>query len=418
MARNSGGLRDAFVALAYPDFRRFAASLLLTSIGAQLVQFVIIYQIYALTGSALQLGLTGFARIVPHVILSLVGGVIADRANRVRMIQIGQFGNGISVLALAILTLTGHVQVWHLFAATTINAALTALTQPGRTALIPMFIPPEKLVTALALNSTIQQSSQIVGPALAGLLVGTVSIGASYGVNAAVYLVAIIAMMGIRTSVTLPPATEKPWRSLVEGLAFVGRTPVIVTLLLLDLSAMVFGGYRVLLPIFAERLGVDAVGLGWLGAAPGVGSVLGAMFIMSRGNMRYKGLYTVAGILGYCVALALFAASPWFWLALFASALLGATNSIQTVPRNTAILMASPPLLRGRVEAFRSMLAGGGPSVGFLLAGTLAAASGPVVAVVGGAAACAVFVSVLGLTRRELHDPDLGQKAAADPTPS
>lgn len=414
MARGRTGLGDAFGALAYPDFRRFALSLLLTSIGAQLVQFVIIYQIYVLTGSALQLGLTGFARVVPHIILSLAGGVIADRANRVRMIQIGQVGNGLCVLALAIVTYTGHVQLWHLYAVTTINAALTALTQPGRTALIPMFIPSDKLVTALALNSTIQQSAQIVGPALAGILTGALSIHASYGANAAIYFIATIAMMRIQTSVTLPRVTERPWRSFVEGLAFVGRTPVIVSLLLMDLSAMVFGGYRVLLPFFADRLGVGVVGLGWLSALTGVGSVLGAMFIMSRGNMRYKGLYTVFGILAFCGALALLPLAPWYWLALLASALLGATNSIQTVPRNTAILMASPSVLRGRVEAFRSMLAGGGPPVGFLLAGTLAAAFGPVFAVVGGACACAVVVGIIATTRRELHDPELGQVAVDD----
>ena len=175
MARSKVGTRSAFGALAYPDYRHFAVSLLLTSIGAQMVQTAIAWQIYALTGSALQLGLTGVARAVPHIVLSLVGGVIADRANRLRMIQIGQVGNGLTVLALALLTLWGHVEVWHLYLVLSTNAALTAVTQPGRTALIPMLIPPEKLVNGIALNSTIQQSAQIVGPALAGVMIGAVA---------------------------------------------------------------------------------------------------------------------------------------------------------------------------------------------------------------------------------------------------
>ena len=414
MARSKARASAPFGALAYPDYRRFAVSLFLTSIGAQMVQTAIAWQIYELTGSALQLGLTGVARAVPHIVLSLVGGVIADRANRLRMIQIGQVGNGLTVLALALLTLWGQVAVWHLYLVLSTNAALTAVTQPGRTALIPMLIPPEKLVNGIALNSMIQQSAQIVGPALAGVMISAVGIGATYGANAAVYLLAVVVLFGIQASLMLPAVKERPWTSLVEGLAFVQRTPVILSLLALDLSAMVFGGYRVLLPIFAERLGVGAVGFGWLSAAPGVGSVIGAAMIMSLGNMRYKGLYTVFGILGYAVALAMVAVAPWFWLALVASVLLGALNSIQTVPRNTAILMASPPSLRGRVEAFRSMLAGGGPPVGFMLAGGLATVFGPVVAVVSGAVACAAFVSAIGLARRELHDPDLGKAPAPE----
>lgn len=414
MAQGSTGLREAFGALGYPDYRRFAASLLLTSVGAQLVQTAIFWQIFQLTHSPLQLGLTGLARAVPHMLLSLVGGVIADRANRVRMIQAGQIGNGLLVLVLAGLTMTGGTEVWHLYLVTFLNSAFTALTGPARTALIPMLIPAEKLVNGVALNATIQQASQIAGPAIAGMVIGEFDLGSTYVVCAAVYLVGVFVIVGIRTSVTPPATGEHPWRSFVEGLAFVQQKPVIVWLLALDLAQTILGSYRALLPIFAERLGVGAQGFGWLSAAPGVGSLIGAGLIMSLGNIRYKGLYTVFGVLGYCVALAILPLSPWYWLALVASALTGAANSIQMVPRNTAILTISPNALRGRVEAFRSMLAGGGPPVGFMLSGALAAAFGPVAAVVGGAIACAVLVAAVGITRRELHDPELGQLPVED----
>ncbi|MGE3855687.1 MAG: MFS transporter, partial [Dehalococcoidia bacterium] len=141
----------------------------------------------------------------------------------------------------------------------------------------------------------------------------------------------------------------------------------------------------------------------------------GAAMIMSLGNMRYKGLYTLFGVLAYCFALAILPLAPWFWLALVASALLGVTNAIQMVPRNTAILTVSPDSLRGRVEAFRSMLAGGGPSLGFTLSGAAAEAFGPVIAVVGGAVACAISVGIIGVTRHELRDPTLGQVPVEDP---
>jgi MFS family permease len=371
MARVESSRRNTFGALRHRDYRRFALSLLWTAVGAQLV----------LTGSALQLGLTGLARALPHMVLSLVGGVIADRADRVRMIQAGQILNGLLILGLAVVTMTGHVEVWHLYLVTFLNSAFTAITQPARTAIIPMLIPTDQLVSGVALNATIMQTSQIAGPAL--------------------YLVAMLSILGIRTRTTPTTSVEGPWRSFTVGLDFVRRKPVILSLLALDLGATVFGSYRALLPISAERLGTGVAGYGWLGAAPRVGSLVGAVCMMSLGNMRDKGRYTVAGVFGYCIALAILPLSPWYWLALVASVLLGAMNSVQMVPRNTTILAISPNALRGRVEAFRSMLAGGGPQIGFMLSGTLATAFGPV----GGAAACAALVVYIGATRRDLHDP-------------
>jgi MFS family permease len=414
MARGNAGLRDAFGALAYPDYRRFAVSLLLTSVGAQFLLTAIFWQIFVLTESPLQLGLIGLARAVPHMVFSLVGGVIADRSNRVRIIQIAQLGNAVLVCALAVLTFTGGVQVWHLFALTFLNSSFTAVMQPARSAVVPMLIPSDRLVNGIALNATIQQISQIAGPALAGLVIAAVNLETTYAVNSAVYLLAVAVIVGIRTPSTPPATREHPWRSFVEGLKFVRGKPVILSLLVLDLGATVFGSYQALLPVFADRLGVGAFGYGWLGAAPGIGALVGASFIMSRGNMRYRGMYTLFGVLAYCVALAILPLAPWYWLALVATAMLGTTNAIQMVPRNTTILTVTPNSLRGRVEAFRSMLSGGGPSLGFMLSGAAASAFGPVVAVLGGAAACAVLVGIVGLTRHELRDPELGQVPAED----
>jgi MFS family permease len=124
--------------------------------------------------------------------------------------------------------------------------------------------------------------------------------------------------------------------------------------------------------------------------------------------MRYKGLFTLFGVLAYCGALVLLAVSPWFWLAVVSGGLLGATNSVQVIPRNSAILAISPDALRGRVDAFRSMLAGGGPPLGYMLSGVLAAALGPALALIAGATACIALVTAVGFTRRELRDPHLG----------
>lgn len=414
MSQSRRGVRQALGAMAYREYRRFAASLLLTSLGAQLVQTAVLWQVYELTGSALLLGLTGLARAAPHVVLSLVGGVVADRVHRVRLIQAGQVANAMLVLALAALTVAGAVEVWHLYVVTFLNGAFSAVTQPARTALIPNLVPPGNLVNAVALNATIGQTSQIVGPALAGVAIGTVDLGATYLINALIYLGASVAIVGIRVRSRSLASGDSPWRSLTEGLAFVRRRRVIISLLLLDVAETVFGSYRALLPIFAATLAVGASGYGLLSAAPGVGSLLAAACMLSLGDIRYKGLYTVFGVLAYCVALVLLALSPWFALTLVAAALLGATNAVQMIPRNSVILAISPDALRGRVEAFRSMLAGGGPPLGYALSGALAAALGAPLALIAGAAACAALVVVVAVKDRELGDPALGAIVVED----
>ena len=180
MADGKPGLRASLAALTYADYRNFSLSLLLTQLGAQAVQTAVLWQVYELTGSALLLGVTGLVRAGPHIVLSLVGGLIADRFNRTRLIQIGQAINAVIVLALAVLTLSGQVALWHLYAVTFLNSGFTALTQPARSALIPRIVPRSLLVNAIALNATIQQGAQIIGPALAGAAIGTVEIGRAH----------------------------------------------------------------------------------------------------------------------------------------------------------------------------------------------------------------------------------------------
>lgn len=415
MASRPRGLGQAIAALQFADYRRFAVSLLLTSIGLQLIQVVVFWQVYELTGSALLLGLTGLARAAPHMVLSLMGGVVADRFNRVRLIQSGQVANGLLIVVLGALTVTDSVQVWHLYVVTVLNSAFSAVTTPARTALIPSLVPRQNLVNAVALNATIGQTSQIVGPALGGVAIDLVGLGGTYAINGVVYVAAMLVILGIKTPSAPPATTDSPWHSFIEGLAFVRSRRVIISLLLLDLGATVLGSYRALLPIFADLHGVGATGYGLLTGAPGVGAVIGATGILSLGDMRYKGMYTVGGVLGYCGGLVVLALAPWFWVALLGGAILGATNAIQMIPRNTVILAVSPDALRGRVEAFRSMLAGGGPPLGYTLSGAIAAAIGAPAALVVGGIACVGLVALVAWWDRALRQPDLGALAPEEP---
>jgi MFS family permease len=284
--------------------------------------------------------------------------------------------------------------------------------------MIPSLVPRSSLVNAIAMNASISQLSQIAGPALAGVLIATVDLGPAYAVNAALFAGAMLAIFAIRTSPVRPAITDNPWTSFVEGLGFVRRQPVILSLLAVDLSESILGSYRALLPVVADLLGVREIGYGLLSAAPGIGSVMGAAVMLSLGDVRYKGLYTIFGVLSYCVALAVLGLAPWFPLALMAAAMLGVGNSVQMIPRNTVILAIPPDVLRGRVEAFRSMVTGGGPPLGFMLSGALAASLGVPLALTLGAAGCAVVVGCIGLFHRALRDPDLGSMSPEEPSES
>lgn len=410
MYKHDSGLVRAFSSLKYDGFRRFASSLLLTSLGVQLLQIAILWQIYEMTGSALLLGLSGLARAAPHMILSLAGGVLADRLNRVYLVQAGQLANALVLLFLAFLVLTDSVIVWHLYAVTLMNSAFTAITQPSRTALIPSLVPQTNLVNAIALNATVGQTSQIVGPALAGITISYIGLESTYLISGLLYLLAMIAILGIRVPDSLGQGRENPWSSFVEGLAFVWSKPVIISLLLLDVWATALGSYRALLPIFAEALGAGATGFGVLSAAPGIGSLAGAGFMLALGDMKYKGLYTVLGVFAYSGALVLLAVSPSFFFAVIAAGLLGLTNAVQMIPRNSVILSISPDNLRGRVEAFRSMMAGGAPPLGYTISGAVAALIGAQAAVLIGAIVCALLVIAVAVRDPALRDKDLGSR--------
>lgn len=419
MQRRSA-LLDAFSALRYPDFQRFSLALLSFRLVTHIHQVTIAWQLLELTGSPLQVGLAGLARAIPHLALSLAGGVIADRADRVRLIGVTQAAIGLLTLLLAALTAAGQIAIWHLYAIPFAISAVQALGTPARTAVVPSLVPSERLVNAIALNATMTQSSQVLGPALGGIGIAAFGLTWTYLASGLATVLSLVALVTIRVRATPPRLRASPWRSMVEGLAFVRRRSVIIAFMAMDTAETWLGSYRALLPFIAVVHGMGANGFGFLSAAPGVGSVVGAVAIMALGDMRYKGLFAVFGVLLYCVALIVLALAPSFLVAVAAAGLLGLFNVVQVVPRNAAILAISPDDLRGRVEAFRTMLAGGAPSLGQATSGAVATVIGAPFALLFGAGACALTVVAIALRSKELRDPELGtvrEQASNDVAP-
>jgi ENTS family enterobactin (siderophore) exporter len=406
------GLRRALAALEHRDYRLFYVALLMAGIGGQVQTFANVLQIYELTGSALHLGLTGVARAVPIIVLSLMGGVIADRVDRLRFSMVAQAFTGSFSVALAGLTLAGLIDVWHIYLFTFLGSAVQALNTPARSALIPNLVPRNHLLNAIALHSTVWQSSNIVGPMIAGAAIAAFGFVPTYLLNGVAQLLTIGALALIRVGRVEARPRQSPLRGLLEGLSFVQRRSIILVLLATDCAESAFGRYQALLPIFAANVGAGAGGLGLLTAAPGVGSLVGAALIMSLGDIRYKGLVIVGAILAYCGALVLLAVSPWLGLSVVATFLLGVFDSLQATPRGSVIQLMTPDELRGRVSSFQNMLTTGLPSLGQAQNGVIASFIGAPLALIVGAAACAAVQVGLVAARPDLRAEDLGAEEA------
>lgn len=408
------GVRQAVVALRYPNYRLFYVALLVSAIGGQLLATANLWQIYELTGSPLQLGLAGLARAIPVIGLSLMGGVIADRVDRRRLVAALQGVAGLAALGLAAVTVVGQVNVWHIYAATMAAALIQALGNPARTAMIPNLVPRDHLMNALSLNATIHEISMIIGPAIAGLSIAAVGLFPTYVINGVAHVLSIAALLVMHLPPVTAPRPEPAWRSLVDGLVFVRSRSIILVMVVMDTAMNLLGTYRVLLPFFAADNGLGAEGLGLLLSAPAVGGLLGASALMSLGNVPYKGLIAAGSLIAYCFALGLLAWSPFFVVSLVACGLLGSCDSVQRVVRATIIQSVTPDAFRGRVTSFQSTVTSSMPSLGQLSTGALATAIGPAAALAAGAVACTAILVGIVAARRDLRAADLASAMERD----
>lgn len=431
MEEQQPGFGRALVALQHRDFRLLFFSHVVAGVGGQLLTVSNYWQVFALTGSALALGLTGIARAVPIILFSLIGGIVADRVDRRKIIIVTQACNGTLAVVLALLTLAGVIQVWHIWAVIFLNATVTAAAGSTRYAVIASVVPREHLMNAMALNSWVQQVDKIFAPSLAGILIALVGPALTYGLNGVSHLVMTVAVLFVRTSLVPARITNDELRmtnegsrsrqrfglaadgiaDIREGLAFVRQHSIILVILLMDAAALGGGSYIVLFPIVAGHFDVGPAGFGLLSSAPALGSLLAASILLSLGDFRYKGFMIAGGLFGYAFSLALLGLAPWFPIALLAAAGLGLSDALQGVTRNTLIQLLTPDELRGRVGAFRHIMISGTSSTGQGILGTLANAFGAMAALVLAGALCAAVNLGMLLGRRDLRAGDLGVAA-------
>jgi MFS family permease len=374
--------------------------------GSQITRVVSAYLVYEMTGSALALGLAGLFAALPLIPMALLGGALADAVERRRLMLVMQSVLLATVLTLTVLTALGLLQVWHLYAAGFLTTAAGVLDRPARQALIPSLVPREHLLNAYTLMTTLIQAGSLVGPVLAGLVLATAGAAAAFALDALSFSAVVVALLLMRVPPIAGGGRKVSLGSVAEGLRFVVSKQIVVGLFGLDIVAMLFGYYPTLMPIFAKDiLQVGEVGLGWLVAAPAAGSLLGASLMLTAGHLRRPGLVMLGVIIGYGLALIGLGASRWFPLSLVFAALLGVTDAVSMAIRHTAMQMATPDELRGRVSSAMQISVQGANSLGAMVAGSAAVLLGGAgLAVMVGGGIIILATSLLGWRVRPLRE--------------
>jgi MFS family permease len=407
----SRGSRLAFAvrALRHRNFQLFFAGQLISLIGTWMQTVAQAWLVYRMTGSAFLLGAVGFSSQIPVFIMAPIGGIVADRFNRRRVVIATQ--NAAMVLAgiLAALTLSGRIRVWEIMVLAAGLGVVNAFDIPARQAFLMDMVGREDLMNAIALNSSMFNGARIIGPAIAGILVASIGEGWCFFLNAVSYIAVIIGLLLMRI---LHPAKlagqGSPLENIIEGFSFARNTrPIRDILLLLGLMSIVGMPYAVLMPLFADQiLHGGARGLGILMGATGVGALLGAASLAARAGIRGLGKLIAICAGGFGVSLILFSFSHIFWLSTVFLLPVGFFMMVQMASSNTLIQAMTPDHLRGRVMSLYSMMFLGLAPFGSFFAGAMASHIGAPWTVAMGGVACIAAASVFGV-----HLPAIRQEA-------
>ena len=341
-----------FRALAYRDYRLLWTGQLGWS-GALWTEMVARnWLVWEMTGSGLSLGLINLSRAIPQVALALPAGVIADRFNKKRVLQSAQAVSFSCYLSLFVLVLIGAVELWHLYFFAVVMGISMSVNQPARQSLVPRLVPREVLANGIALSQVAINTNRVVGPAVAGLLIGFVGISSAYGLAAGVFLVVVITTFMMRTSEGVSLSrTQSARGQLMEGVGYALRTPAIMAIMAIAFVTFTFVmPYQTVLPIVADEVfGIGPQGYGLLLTLAGVGALAGGMAIASMEDLRRPSVVLIGGALAFGGSVVLLGVSPWVWMAFVAMPIIGASQSMFHAAGTTSLLSRTPEELHGRV---------------------------------------------------------------------
>jgi len=367
---------------AHPAFAFLWCSRILANVAFNIVGVAVGWQLYELTGSALDLGLVGLAQFAPIALLTLAVGQVADRYDRRLVTSICQLVQAAAAAALVAGTVAGWLSSASIFAVVALFGTARAFENPTTTALVSEVVPRPLIARAMAWLVSATQTARIVGPALGGFLY-VVGPSTTYLVSVVLYVVAGLCAAVIRAQRTSRLAEPVALESVLSGLLFIRSQRVLLGVMSLDMFAVLLGGgATALLPIYArDILGTGPGGLGLLRSAPAVGALVTSIVLAYR-PLRWRvgrTLYRVIIIFG--VATVVFGASSSFALSLVALAVLGAADVVSVVIRSSLVQIRTPVRMLGRVSAVHSLFTGTSNQLGAFVSGSIAALVGAVPAV-------------------------------------
>ncbi len=405
----------ALAALVHRDFTLIWSGQFISRVGTQIQTVALGWLVYDLTGSAALLGGIALARAIPTILLSLFGGTLADQVDRRWLLLISQTTLALFSALLAIAIQAGMTNITLLYAFAALTAAASAVSVPTTQAFIPALVDRERLANALTINVLASNVAAVVGPAVGGLVIGSLGVAAAYWIDAASFFVVVAALIAMRSRVAPAPLPRRGLGALLDGLTFVRERPVLWQLMVIDFLAVLFASRFGLLPVFAETvLKIGAQGLGLLYAAVSFGAVIGSALFAFLPQPKRPGRLVALTILAYGGVLAVFGLAHSFVVALLLLAASGGLDAVSSALRQTARQLATPDRLRGRVGALASTFAIGGPRLGDFQAGMVASVFGAGNAMFIGGAGCLLmalssrwWARPLWRYRGEELDPDI-----------
>ncbi len=376
------------------DYRLLAVGGFVSGMGTQVTLVALPFQMYVLTGSSFAVGMIGLAELVPLAAMTLLGGALADRTERRRLLQLSQLVQLSTSSLLALGAATGSPPVAALYVLAGVAAAASGVDRPTRTAIIPSLVGPDEIQPAVAFNYGLAQLTMVIGPALGGIVIAVAGLGWAYALDVATFaaMVGAVALMR-RQPPPLRTEGESVFAAVRAGLHFAVRRGELMGSFAADLLAMTFGMPRALFPALALTVyHAGAAGVGLLYASLSAGATVAAFATGWLNHVRRLGRIVVFAIAAWGVAVTLAGLTHSLGVAVACLAVAGAADSISAVCRSAIMLMATPDAMRGRMSSIFTLVVAGGPRVGDVESGSVAAAFGTRAAVVSGGVLC-----VLGL---------------------
>jgi len=376
-------------ALKHRNFALLWTGLLISMVGSQMQQWALFWHISQLSKDPIAVSVVGAVRFVAVFCFSLFGGLVADRYNRRNILFFTQSTALLVALILGVLTLTGTIQLWHIYLLTGIQAISMAFDLPARQALVPNLVPRDILPSAFSLQSIAFNTGAIVGPALSGVVIGYLGQEAAYFINALSFLAVIVALLLLRgvhhQKSEIRTGLRAALSDIRDGIQFIRHQPLILSSMILDFVATFFSSANTLLPYFSQSvLHVGEVAYGWLAAAQSIGAVTVGLVASQYNRIRRQGPLLLGAVVAFGLATILFGLARVYALVFIALILIGAADSVSTIIRNTIRQLITPDSLRGRMTSINQIFFMGGPQLGEIEAGAVAKFFGVPFAIVSG----------------------------------